>query len=446
MALKSLLLLSTCAFVIACAKSEVILEGERLPVRPADIQEAAKLAGATETEAGGEAETRISTPIQLGVARANTSWTHQNGSASHLAAHPALSYPLTQLWAREIGRGVSRDGRITSEPVVANNVIYTLDAAAKLSAVNPQGAVVWSKDLTPSGENALDGFGGGVAVGKGQIFASTGFGEVIALAESDGDEQWRQELDGAVRAAPTVLGDKVFVVARDDKSYGLDAENGRIKWRLQSASGDAGVVGGASPAAIGPIVVMPFASGEVVGALARNGRQVWSAAVSGGRRGMVRSRISDITGDPVIDGDRVYVANQSGRLVALDRRSGERLWNVRDGSLGPALPVGGSLFYVSDEARLVRVSAEDGSEIWAETLPQYQGSKHRDDAVQHYGPVLAGGRLIVAGSDGQLRSFDPASGEMVEAVAIPGGAASSPAIANGVLYVLSQSGKLHAFN
>jgi len=445
MSMKTLLLLSSCALAVACAKPEVILEGERLPVRPDDIK-ALETAPTEDGEDGKETAARVATPIKLGVARANTSWTHQNGSASHMTAHPALSYPLNAVWTREIGRGVSKDGRITSEPVVADGVVYTLDAAAKLSAIGVEGSELWSADLTPAGENQLDGFGGGVAVAKGQIFASTGFGEVVALASGDGDIQWRQELDGAVRAAPTVLGDKVYVVARDDKSYGLDAENGRIKWRLQSASGDAGVVGGASPAALGPIVVVPFASGEVVGALARNGRQVWSAAVSGGRRGLARGRISDITGDPVIDGDRVYVANQSGRLVALDRRSGERLWNVRDGSLGPALPVGGSLFYVSDEARLVRLSAEDGSEIWDATLPQYAGSRHRNDAIQHYGPVLAGGRLLVAGSDGELRSFDPASGEMLASWPIPGGAASSPAIANGVLYVLSQSGKLHAFN
>lgn len=442
MAFNKLFLLLPLAVVLGCAREEVRLEGERIPVRPDEAALALK-----SLEDGEEtAENQTVTPIRLAASKSNTSWTHQNGNPRHLAEHASLSHPLNPLWDRSIGRGVSKDGRITSEPVVENGVVYTLDAAASLVATGANGSTVWTTDLTPPGENALDGFGGGVAVSGDTVFASTGFGEVVAVNTATGDIIWRQELDAAVRAAPTVLGDKVFVVARDDKSYALDAENGRVKWRMQSASGDAGVVGGASPAAVGPVVVVPFASGEVIGTLARNGRQIWSAALSGGRRGTVRGRLSDITGDPVIDGDRVYVANQSGRLAALDRRSGERLWSIKDGSTGPALPVGGSLFYVSDEARLVRVSAEDGTEIWQTQLPEFGGSKHQDDAQQHYGPVLAGGRLVVASSDGFLRSFDPASGEELNAVPLPGGAASSPAIAGGVLYVLSKSGQLHAFN
>lgn len=445
---KHLTLLPVLALMLGCAKPEVVLEGTRLPVRPADIEKALKEA-AIEGEDASEAalqDTQTGAPITLATPTVNASWTHQNGSASHLTPHPTLSYPLTPLWSRDIGKGVSKGGRITSEPVIENGVIYTLDAAASLRATSKDGTALWTTDLTPFGENRLDGFGGGVSAAGAQVFASTGFGEVLALNAQDGDILWRQELEGAVRAAPTVLGSKVFVVARDDKSYGLDAQNGRIKWRVQSAAGEAGVVGGASPAALGPIVVMPFASGEVIGTLVRNGRQVWSAALSGGRRGKVRARISDITGDPVIDRDRVYVANQSGRLLALDRRSGDRLWSVNDGSLGPAWPAGGSLFYVSDEARLVRLDASDGSEIWDAQLPAYLGSKHRDDAIAHYGPVLAGGRILVASSDGHLRSYDPVNGAELARWTIPDGAASSPAIAEGVLYVLSKSGKLHAFN
>ena len=65
--------------------------------------------------------------------------------------------------------------------------------------------------------------------------------------------------------------------------------------------------------------------------------------------------------------------------------------------------------------------------------------------VAHFGPVLAGGRLIVASSDGLIRAFDPASGALAGSVELPGGAASAPAVAGGVLYVVTKDGKLRAF-
>ena len=93
----------------------------------------------------------------------------------------------------------------------------------------------------------------------------------------------------------------------------------------------------------------------------------------------------------------------------------------------------------------MRLNARDGEVIWAVDLPKFKEDKTRRDSHVHFGPLLAGGRLIVASSDGEMRSFDPASGALLSSVDIPSGAASQPAIVDGVLYVLSQNGQLHAF-
>jgi len=107
--------------------------------------------------------------------------------------------------------------------------------------------------------------------------------------------------------------------------------------------------------------------------------------------------------------------------------------------------MGRSVFLVSDAAQLVRLDARDGSRIWAIDLPHFKKDKTRRDSIVHYGPIMAGGRLLVASSDGSIRSFDPASGALLSEVAIPGGAASQPAIVDGVLYILSGNGKLNAY-
>jgi outer membrane protein assembly factor BamB len=80
-------------------------------------------------------------------------------------------------------------------------------------------------------------------------------------------------------------------------------------------------------------------------------------------------------------------------------------------------------------------------------LPHFTKSNvgRRSKIFAHHGPILAGNLLILASSDGLLRQFDPASGELITTVKIPLGAASAPIVVDGTLYVLSTNGDLLAF-
>jgi outer membrane protein assembly factor BamB len=431
MSARVLTILAAVLVLSSCGDNELILPGEREAVRPVEVsalQEGAPIPG-----------------LNVPAASRSASWPQVSGNAQHLSTNLALNPSLTRVWSVNIGKGNSKRGRIISSPIVAGGTIFTMDASATVSAVSTEGRVLWQTDATASGEASKDGFGGGLAFDNGRLFVTTAFGEVLALDPSTGGVIWRTAVDAAIRAAPVVEGGRVVVVARNDIGYGLDAQTGALDWRAQGVGLGAGVLGGSSPAIRGPVTVIPYQSGEVNAVLTRNGRTVWNAAISGGRRELVRSQISDITGDPVIDGDIVYAANQGGLLVKFDRRNGDRLWTARQGSLSPALPMDNSVFIVSDEWELLRLSKETGDEFWSVQLPQWQKPEDRRDAYPHFGPIMGNGRLIVAGSDGLLRSFNPVNGTPLGSVEIPGGAAALPAVANGTMYVVSLDGRLHAY-
>jgi outer membrane protein assembly factor BamB len=127
--------------------------------------------------------------------------------------------------------------------------------------------------------------------------------------------------------------------------------------------------------------------------------------------------------------------------------SGEEQWAAVEGALGPVLAVGGSAFIVNDEARLMRLDAATGEVIWSVDMPYFTKDrpKRRKAVYPHFGPVLAGGRLVVASGDGLLRLFDPVDGSLVGSADLPGGAAAQPALSGGVLYVLNTNGQLLAF-
>jgi len=424
-------IVSTCLFSLlaACGEKDVILPGDRFDLRDRPVM-------VNEVRA-----------IDLPAARANADWTHRNGGPTHQITHPALGATLQPAFVAEIGDGDSRRARITADPVVAGGVIYTLDARATVTATTTAGQLLWSRDITPRRDNQNDASGGGVSVSSGQVYVTTGFGEITALDAASGRVVWVQGLDAPAIAAPTVLGDLVYVVARDSTAWALEITTGRMRWQQTGTPSTANFASSAAPAASDDLVIFPFPSGEVVATFPEGGLRRWSSVVSGDRLGRAVSLVTDIGGDPVIDGNRVYVGNLGGRVVALDIINGERLWTASEGAVSPVWPVGDAVFLINDLNELVRLNADTGVPVWRVALPVFgdKPSARRKAVFAHRVPVLAGGRLIVASSDGLIRQFDPASGAALATLDIPGGAASNPVVAGQTLYVVSKTGQLHSF-
>ena len=233
MALKSTLALMSLAVLVACGERELILPGDRQ-----DIRDQAVFANQV-------------APISLPAAQANAQWGHRNGTPSHSITHPALGRDLQPVFVAEIGEGDSRRARITSHPVVAGGVVYTIDAMARVTATTLDGAMLWSRDLTPAGGDRGDASGGGISVSGGQLYVTTGYGEISALDAASGAPLWVQDLDAPANAAPTVRNDLVYVVARDSSAWALDINSGRVRWQQSGVPSTANFGGGASPAVSG---------------------------------------------------------------------------------------------------------------------------------------------------------------------------------------------------
>ncbi len=426
------------AMLAACAEPELILDGERFDIR----------ADTAQRDASGN-------EITDGVARAFTAppqvnhsaWTHRGGDVTHNVQHPALSSNPQLLFSVDIGEGNSRKQRITADPIVANGRIFTMDASSRVSATGVDGMPLWARQLVPANDKAGEATGGGLAFANNTVFATTGFGELFALEATSGATLWRQKLDAPVTSSPTVSDGIVYVLTRDSRAWALDVENGRIQWQLAGAPTEATLIGGPGPVISSRVAILPFGSGELVAALKRSGIRVWGSAVAGERRGRAYAGITDISGDPVLSDGVLYAANASGRVVALRPSSGERLWTANEGAYSPVLPVGDSVFMLSEQGELLRLDRDTGARIWSVRLPYFVNDriKRRQAVFAHYGPVLAGGRLLVASNDGLIRSYSPETGALVSTTEIRGGAASNPAIVNGVMYVVTENGQLAAF-
>lgn len=424
--------------LVACAEREEILLGERFGIRDVASDVASAPQSAPENQA---------LPISLPAQRTYTAWTHRAGEPDHSIQHPAFATAPQVVWSAKIGQGNSRRSRISADPVVADGRIFTLDSRSLVMAHSTDGRSLWQASLVPDSERADDASGGGLAIEGGYVFATTGFGTVSALDATSGAVVWTQRLDAPVSGAPAVVDGIVYVSSKDSRAYALDATNGRIKWQLAGTPDVSGIVGTASPAITDQLAIFAFPSGEMIAASRTGGERSWGAIVAGQRQGRGYSNITDITGEPVVSNGIIYAGNPVGRTIAMNLR-GERLWTAKEGATGPVWVAGGAVFLISDEAKLIRLDASSGEQVWAIELPYFtrESVRRRKAVYANFGPVLAGGNLWVASSDGVMRGFNPVDGSLTASVEISGGAASRPVIVNNVAYIVTTNGHLLALH
>lgn len=99
-------------------------------------------------------------------------------------------------------------------------------------------------------------------------------------------------------------------------------------------------------------------------------------------------------------------AQAGGALVALDARTGERVWTYETGkawNFAPAV-AGGTAYVVDEEGTLHAVDATTGERRWSVSSA---GGTSRGLATS---PAVAGDTVYVAGSQGRLYAFDAATG------------------------------------
>ncbi|MDP3197998.1 PQQ-binding-like beta-propeller repeat protein [Tabrizicola sp.] len=433
------------ALLAGCGQREVILSGERFPVR-ADLEASVPVEGQPAPTAPAAPENQ-SVAISLGP-QTGGDWTHRAGNARHLMPHAALSATPQRVWSANIGSGSSRKNRISAAPVVADGRIFTIDAGTGVTATATNGATLWSTDLTASFDKSGGQSSGGLATANGRLYATTGYGELVALDAASGAVIWRQRVDAPISGAPATDGQTVYVSGRDGSAWAISAADGKVIWQVVGTPGKTAYVGTAAPTVGDRAVIFPSAAGDLMAVLKiGGGTKVWQSSLAGKRLGRAYALTADVTGDAVIAGKTLFAGTGNGRTVAMSASSGERIWSAGEGALGPVAVAGGSLFLVNDEARLVRLDAATGEVIWSVEMPYFTNDKpkRRKGIFAHYGPVLAGGRIMVVSSDGLLRAFDPTDGTLTYTAEIPGGAAAQPAVAGGTLYVVGGNGQLHAF-
>ena len=218
---------------LAACEREAALPGERFDTRTpleATLPGEDGLAAASNAEDADAAR-----PISLPAPTRLGDWPSRGYSATNRIPHATLSANPVEIWAAPIGSGNNRRNRIATDPVAGNGLVYTIDAGAQVQATSlGNGAPAWVASLVPDFDRGGNASGGGLALAGDRLYATSPYGEVVALNAATVAVIWRQRL-GVVLGAPTVAGGLVYVVGRNSEAWALEADDGRLRWRVPSS-------------------------------------------------------------------------------------------------------------------------------------------------------------------------------------------------------------------
>ncbi len=376
----------------------------------------------------------------------NANWPVAGGNPAHSLSDLGLSGNLDRIWRASIGDGSSNGVKLLAQPVIAANTVFTLDASAQVTATAAQsGDRKWRVTISPE-EAREETLGGGVGFGDGRLYASAGFPEIVALDPETGKVLWRHKTNAPTRGSPLYSDGRVFVLTIDNELTALKAATGDEDWTHNGVPETEAFLSDTGPAADSTVVVVPYSSGEVFALRVETGRVAWSDNLSAVRRASALWSLTDFNAMPVIDNGKVYAVSVSGRLVAIDERTGTRIWQHEIGSSSTPWVSGDFIYMINPDDQLICISTANGGIRWVVQLERYENPEKRTHPIFWTGPMVANGKLIMANSASQLVEFSLANGAVLQATELPDPVFVQPIVANNTLYIVTDTGDLLAYH
>lgn len=208
------------------------------------------------------------------------------------------------------------------------------------------------------------------AVASDTVVAAFGSGELVALRVANGNDLWSEALSRASRTTalseirdipgrPVVYQGDVYAVSHSGIFAAVDLRTGTSRWSLP-------VTGITTPWPAGDVVYVVSKAGEVICVNRDSGQVYWirnlnegidQDAGGGGFFGFFerRGKTRPIWSSPLLASNRLVLVSSSGRLVALNAKTGAVDHTMQIGSPAMLAPIaaGGMIYVVTDEAELI---------------------------------------------------------------------------------------------
>ena len=342
-------------------------------------------------------------------------------------------------WDVSVGSGIG-DFYSNLHPAYADSVVYAADRKGTVKAVNADdGKEVWSVNLAEkdgwfSRKPAL--LSGGLTIADGHVYVGSEKAQVYALDAGTGAIVWQTTAAGEVLSRPTASDGLVLVHTSNGQLQALDQNSGVVKWTVNLDMPALSLRGESAPAVAYGAAIVGGDNGRVSAVLMQQGQLIWQQRISQATGTTEIDRLSDVDTTPVIVNGVVYALAYNGNLTALDLRSGQILWKRELGSVNDFIVDGNRIYIADQNDRILALTTDGGVTLWTQS-----DLLHRLLTA----PALYNGSLVVGDSEGYLHWINPEDGRFVAQQKVDSsGFLTEPVVADGKLLIQAKDGTVYA--
>lgn len=345
-----------------------------------------------------------------------------------------------KVWSTSVGNGIG-DFYSNLHPAWQDSNVYAADRRGTVKALNADdGKEIWSVDLSEKtgflSRNRSAQLSGGVTVSGAHVYIGSERAQVYALNTSDGSIAWQSKAAGEVLSRPVVSDGLVLVHTSNGQLQAMNEADGAVAWTVNLDMPALSLRGESAPAVAFGAAIVGGDNGRVSAVLMKQGQLIWQQRISQATGATEIDRLSDVDTTPVIVNGVVYALAYNGNMTALDLRSGQIMWKRELGSVNDFIVDANRIFLVDQSDRVIALNAEGGVTLWTQS-----DLLHRNLTT----PALYNGYLVVGDSEGYMHWINTDDGRFVAQQKVDGsGFQTEPVVASDKLLIQAKDGTLYS--
>ncbi len=342
------------------------------------------------------------------------------------------SAALQQVWVSHPNDG-NDELLFKLTPAIENNIIYTAGNDGTISALDTStGKIVWTqrhKDLH---------FSSNITATQSALYLGTDRGQIVKLDKANGAIIWAKPVPSTVMAAPKSYNNAVFAKTINGEITTLDAQTGAPIWNYQQTLPSLILRDTSDPIIQNPMVIVGFSNGALIAFDQVSGNILWTKQISLPEGKTDVERMADIAATPKVINKTVYAATYQGKLIAFDLNTRDTMWSVDISTYNDFSLSDTTLFVGNNNGDLIAVNRSNGAILWKQEALKYRYLT---------APTYLGNDLVaIADKEGYLHILSAKDGHFVARTSVDSdGVISAPLFINGLVIVQSNDGRLYAY-